>query len=105
MLGGFLLFCCPKVAYNTPNLRRRYICLLSLGVNRHHNDIIRGSQVVDDAIPAAFASGAILIRNTYFEKRIPYAWDLIAEYFSGLQRLDYGVYVITDMPIFLGKPA
>ena len=51
LLGGVRI----KLDHNAPNLLRRNVRLIQLGINRHKNDVCGRFEVVDHAIARTFA--------------------------------------------------
>ena len=59
--------CLSNPGQNAPNLLRRNVRLIQLGINRHKNDVCRCLEVVDQAIARTFAFPDIPVPHPHLE--------------------------------------
>ena len=74
LLDGVLI----KLDQNTPNLFRRNVRLIQLGINRHKNDVCGRLEVVDYAIARTFAFLNITVPHPHLEYSVARPGNLVA---------------------------
>ena len=79
-----------KLDQNVPNLLRRNVRLIQLGINRHKNYVFRCLEVVDQTIARTFAFLDIAIANAYLEYSIARPWHLITHNLTCLKLANHG---------------
>ena len=84
---------------NTADLSRRDVALVGLGVNRHEDNPVPPSEVVNQAIAPALATLCVAIANTNFEECLADAGDLSADDPSCLKFGEDGIDVAADTAV------